>query len=45
MAEVVAGVIQQLLRAGLVDELRVDVLPMLLGAGLRTSLAFRVVAS
>jgi dihydrofolate reductase len=30
-----ANVIQQLLRAGLVDELRVDVMPVLLGAGLR----------
>jgi dihydrofolate reductase len=30
-----ASVIQQLLRAGLVDELRVDVMPVLLGAGLR----------
>ena len=30
-----ASVIQQLLRAGLVDELHVDVMPVLLGAGLR----------
>ena len=30
-----ANVIQQLLRAGLVDELRVDVMPVLLGGGLR----------
>jgi dihydrofolate reductase len=30
-----AGVIQQLLRAGLVDEFHVDVMPVLLGAGLR----------
>src|SRR6266542_3226040 len=30
-----ANVIQQLLRAGLVDELHVDVMPVLLGAGLR----------
>ncbi len=30
-----ASVAQQLLRAGLVDELRVDVMPVLLGAGLR----------
>lgn len=36
--QVVGGVsvIQQLLRAGLVDELRVDVMPVLLGAGLRS---------
>jgi dihydrofolate reductase len=35
--QVVGGVsvTQQLLRAGLVDELRVDVMPVLLGAGLR----------
>ncbi|MGH2662299.1 MAG: dihydrofolate reductase family protein [Actinomycetota bacterium] len=35
--QVVGGisVIQQLLRAGLVDELRVDVMPVLMGAGLR----------
>jgi dihydrofolate reductase len=35
--QVVGGVsvIQQLLRAGLVDELRLDVMPVLLGAGLR----------
>lgn len=35
--QVVGGVsvIQQLLRAGLVDELRVDVMPVLLGGGLR----------
>jgi len=35
--QVVGGVsvIQQLLRAGLVDELHVDVIPVLLGAGLR----------
>ena len=60
------GPIQQLLREGLVDELRVDVMPVILGAGLRlleivegvalekirvdeagvrTSLAFRVVAA
>ena len=30
-----AGVVQQLLRAGLVDELHVDVMPVLLGEGLR----------
>jgi dihydrofolate reductase len=30
-----ASVIQQLLRAGLVDELRVDYMPVLLGSGLR----------
>jgi dihydrofolate reductase len=30
-----AGVIQQLLREGLVDELHVDVMPVLLGQGLR----------
>lgn len=30
-----AGVIQDLLRAGLVDELRIDVMPVLLGEGLR----------
>lgn len=30
-----ASVVQQLLRAGLVDELRVDVMPVLLGDGLR----------
>lgn len=30
-----ASVIQQLVRAGLVDELHVDVMPVLLGAGLR----------
>ena len=30
-----ASVIQQLLRAGLVDELRVDVMPVILGSGLR----------
>lgn len=30
-----ASVIQQLLRAGLIDELRVDVMPVLLGVGLR----------
>jgi dihydrofolate reductase len=30
-----ASVVQQLLRAGLVDELRVDVMPVLLGGGLR----------
>ncbi len=30
-----ADVTQQLLRARLVDELRVDVMPVLLGAGLR----------
>ena len=30
-----ASVIQQLLRAGLVDELHVDIMPVLLGAGLR----------
>ncbi|MGH2528434.1 MAG: dihydrofolate reductase family protein [Actinomycetota bacterium] len=30
-----ASVIQQLLRAGLVDELRVDVMPVLLRSGLR----------
>jgi len=30
-----ASVVQQLLRAGLVDELHVDVMPVLLGAGLR----------
>jgi dihydrofolate reductase len=30
-----ANVTQQLLRAGLVDELRVDVMPVLLGSGLR----------
>ena len=30
-----ASVIQQLLRAGLVDELRVDVMPVILGGGLR----------
>lgn len=30
-----ANVIQQLLRAGLVDELHVDVMPVLLGDGLR----------
>ena len=29
------GLIQQLLREGLVDELRVDVMPVILGAGLR----------
>jgi dihydrofolate reductase len=29
------GVIQQLLRAGLVDELNIDIMPVLLGAGLR----------
>jgi dihydrofolate reductase len=35
--QVIGGVsvIQQLLRAGLVDELRVDVMPVLMGAGLR----------
>lgn len=35
--QVVGGVdvTQQLLRAGLVDELRIDVMPLLLGAGLR----------
>jgi riboflavin biosynthesis pyrimidine reductase len=35
--QVVGGpnAIRQLLRAGLVDELRVDVMPVLLGAGLR----------
>jgi dihydrofolate reductase len=35
--QVVGGVdvTQQLLRAGLVDELRIDVMPVLLGAGLR----------
>jgi dihydrofolate reductase len=30
-----ASVIQQLLRAGLVDELHIDIMPVLLGAGLR----------
>jgi dihydrofolate reductase len=30
-----ASVVQQLLRAGLVDELHVDVIPVLLGGGLR----------
>jgi len=38
-AVVVVGgvsVVQQLLQAGLVDELRVDVMPVLLGAGLRS---------
>jgi dihydrofolate reductase len=30
-----AGVVQELLRAGLVDELHVDVMPVLLGQGLR----------
>jgi dihydrofolate reductase len=30
-----ASVVQQLLSAGLVDELRIDVMPVLLGAGLR----------
>jgi dihydrofolate reductase len=30
-----ASVVQQLLRAGLVDELRVDVMPVMLGEGLR----------
>ena len=30
-----ASVVQQLLRAGLVDELRVDVMPVVLGGGLR----------
>jgi dihydrofolate reductase len=30
-----ASVTQQLLRAGLVDELRIDVMPVLLGSGLR----------
>jgi dihydrofolate reductase len=30
-----ASVAQELLRAGLVDELRVDVMPVLLGSGLR----------
>ena len=30
-----ASVVQQLLRAGLVDELHVDVMPVLLGGGLR----------
>lgn len=37
VVQVVGGVsvAQQLLRAGLVDELRVDVMPVLLGAGLR----------
>jgi dihydrofolate reductase len=30
-----ASVIQQLLRAGLVDELRIDVMPVVLGSGLR----------
>jgi dihydrofolate reductase len=30
-----ASVVQQLLRAGLVDELRIDVMPVLLGGGLR----------
>ena len=30
-----ASVVQQLLRAGLVDELRIDVTPVLLGGGLR----------
>jgi dihydrofolate reductase len=30
-----ASVVQQLLRAGLVDELQIDVMPVLLGAGLR----------
>ena len=29
------SVIQQLLQAGLVDELHIDVMPVLLGAGLR----------
>ena len=29
------NVIQQLLSAGLVDELRIDVMPVVLGAGLR----------
>ena len=29
------NLVQELLRAGLVDELRVDVMPVLLGAGLR----------
>jgi dihydrofolate reductase len=37
MVEVVGGpnLIQQLLSAGLVDELRIDVMPVVLGAGLR----------
>jgi dihydrofolate reductase len=37
VVEVVGGpnVIQQLLSAGLVDELRIDVMPVVLGAGLR----------
>jgi dihydrofolate reductase len=30
-----ASVVQQLLRAGLVDELRIDVMPVVLGGGLR----------
>jgi dihydrofolate reductase len=36
--QVVGGVsvIDQLLRAGLVDEVRIDVMPVLLGDGLRT---------
>jgi dihydrofolate reductase len=30
-----ASLVQDLLRAGLVDELRIDVMPVLLGSGLR----------